>query len=112
MLIIEIDGLRKFEIAQLQDLRHLRMNWGLRPCWVESSLYEGIHFIRLFQELETLCILVTFAHHDLPAKAYKKQLKIIGGSIVFEFKLEKERDPCWILPSLRVVRSFSTTPNT
>jgi len=88
------------------------MCWGLRPCWVSSSLDEGIRFIRLFQQLETLCIIVAFLDYDSPAKACKRELEIIAASILSEMKLEKERDPCWTSPNLRVVRSFSTSRNT
>ncbi|KAK0376581.1 hypothetical protein CLIM01_06060 [Colletotrichum limetticola] len=42
------------------NLRHLAMEWGLRPCWVQGHCHEGVRLLRQFPNLKTFTLLVTF----------------------------------------------------
>ncbi|EXF85357.1 hypothetical protein CFIO01_02571 [Colletotrichum fioriniae PJ7] len=42
------------------NLRHLAMEWGLRPCWVQGHCHKGVRFLRQFPNLETFTLLVSF----------------------------------------------------
>ncbi|KXH33319.1 hypothetical protein CSIM01_03233 [Colletotrichum simmondsii] len=42
------------------NLRHLAMEWGLRPCWVQGHCHEGVRLLRQFPNLKTITLLVTF----------------------------------------------------
>lgn len=101
--MIRIDAIKEFEFAQLRNLRHLTMNWGLRPCWVESSLGEGVRFIRNFQQLDTLTLVVTINKHSLDEKQLKRPLRVIAALVLAEFQSENGSDKTWQWPKLRVL---------
>ncbi|KAK1491841.1 hypothetical protein CTAM01_10164 [Colletotrichum tamarilloi] len=42
------------------NLRHLAMEWGLRPCWVQDHCHKGVRLLRQFPNLKTITLLVTF----------------------------------------------------
>ncbi|KAK7438139.1 hypothetical protein CaCOL14_011897 [Colletotrichum acutatum] len=42
------------------NLRHLAMEWGLRPCWVQGHCHEGVRLLRQFPNLKTFTLLVSF----------------------------------------------------
>ncbi|KAL2877210.1 hypothetical protein SGCOL_007606 [Colletotrichum sp. CLE4] len=49
------------------NLRHLAMEWGLRPCWVQSHCNEGVRLLRQFPSLKTFTLLVSFKiYNELP----------------------------------------------
>ncbi|KAK3933976.1 hypothetical protein QBC46DRAFT_274702, partial [Diplogelasinospora grovesii] len=111
----------KFEFMQLQRLRFLRMHWGLRPCWCQTTLYEGVGFLRQFPALEVITIMTAFAESTASAtsqeyadklatsrkfsvKLKSRTLRSIASMILTQFRLEIVRDPAWRPPRLRVVR--------
>ncbi|KAK3933702.1 hypothetical protein QBC46DRAFT_275264 [Diplogelasinospora grovesii] len=100
-------NIKDFELAQLQQLRCLRMLWGLRPCWVQSSLNDGIGFIRHFPNLQSLTIVVEFSPQGLSYKwtvrLEEVELRRIEKMILTDFKLEENRDQFWVPPELRVI---------
>jgi hypothetical protein len=106
--------MRDTEVNQLASLRSLKMNWGLRPCWVHNSLHEGVRFLRRFPRLQTLTLLVKFKNVDLgeavtllkyTVKSENHELRVIAAMVKAEFKKQSCQDPGWEPPSLRVVRS-------
>ncbi|KAJ9149498.1 hypothetical protein NKR23_g4353 [Pleurostoma richardsiae] len=54
------------EMAAYLPLRSLVMNWGLRPCWVETTVAEGVAFVRRFPRLELLTLVIDFSEHAWP----------------------------------------------
>ncbi|KAB5515619.1 hypothetical protein GE09DRAFT_979545 [Coniochaeta sp. 2T2.1] len=94
---------KEFEFAQLRKLRYLTMNWGLRPCWVESTLDEGVRFVRKFRELESLTLVVTMIGHGFSEKQLKRPLKVIACRVLRQFASESGRDEAWSPPKLRVL---------
>jgi hypothetical protein len=101
--IFRLDTITAFEFARLRNLRYLSMNWGLRPCWVESSLGEGVRFVRNFQQLDTLTLVVTMTEHDLSEKELKRPLRVIAARVLGEFASENSREKTWQRPKLRVL---------
>lgn len=87
------------------------MTWGLRPCWVESALDEGIQFIRRFPQLRLLTLLVDFSEHGWPEpstlrslkKLKRTEVKRIWGLVQKAFREASGHDPIWSPPSLRIV---------
>ncbi|KAK1997187.1 hypothetical protein LX36DRAFT_711835 [Colletotrichum falcatum] len=55
------------DVANLANIRHLAMDWGLRPCWVQNHCHAGARFVRQFPQLRTLTLLVSFkTYNELP----------------------------------------------
>lgn len=105
------DDVTDTEVASYTNLQNLVMTWGLRPCWVESALDEGVNFIRKFPQLKMLTILVDFSEHGWPEpstlrclkKLKRNEVKRIWGLIQKAFCEARERDSIWSPPSLRIV---------
>jgi hypothetical protein len=97
------DSVKDFEFAQLRKLRHLIMNWNLQPCWVESKLDQGVYFVRRFQELETLTLVVENFVYGFSEKQLKRKLKVVAASVLRQFATESGRDKTWSRPKLRVL---------
>lgn len=87
------------------------MSWGLRPCWVESALGEGVSFIRRFPKLKLLTLLVDFTEHGWPEpstmndlkKMKRNEVKRIWALVQTAFQDAHGRDPDWSLPVLHIV---------
>lgn len=100
-------------MAAYSCLRSLTMDWGLRPCWVEGCVDEGIRFIKQFSKLEILALIVKFNEHGWSenesmksiGRAKKKELQRIGAYIKQSCLKEQKRDPDWKFPQLRVLAS-------
>ena len=92
-------------------MRSLVMDWGLRPCWVQTSVPEGAAFIRRFPALEVLTLLVEFNENEWTAehgnarllRLKKKQTRGIAQLVRGEFEVQKALRPWWCPPELRVV---------
>lgn len=105
------DDVTDTEVATYANLQKLVMTWGLRPCWVESALDEGVHFIRQFPKLRVLTLLVDFSEHGWPEpstlrflkKLKRNEVKRIWGLVQKAFREAREHDPVWSPPSLRIV---------
>lgn len=80
------------------------MNWGLWPCWVGSSLDEGVRFVRKFQQLDTLSLVVTMEVGSTEEEFIRSQ-RLIAASVLKKFELEKGRDQTWLPPKLRVINA-------
>lgn len=106
-----LDDVTDTEVASYTNLQNLIMTWGLRPCWVESALDEGINFIQKFPQLKLLTLLVDFSEHGWPEpstlrglrKLKRNEVKRIWGLIQRAFRKACERDPAWSPPSLHIV---------
>lgn len=87
------------------------MNWGLRPCWVESALDQGTRFVQQFPRLRLLTLLVDFSEHGWPEPSTLKglkrlkrnEVKRIWALVQKSFKEAQELDPRWSPPSLHIV---------
>jgi hypothetical protein len=99
------------EIVAYSKLRVLVMDWGLRPCWIEDAIDEGVNFIRQFPSLEVLTLVVKFSDHGWPegetrrsiGKAKRLEDKRIASSVRAAFARGQRRFPGWKPPQLRVV---------
>ncbi|PSR77244.1 hypothetical protein BD289DRAFT_486561 [Coniella lustricola] len=104
------------EIAAYANMENLVMNWGLRPCWVESALENGIRFIQNFPRLKVLSLLVEFKEHGWPElstlKALKRlkrnEVKRIWALVQKALGNAQVQNPGWTPPALHIVH---TTPN-
>lgn len=108
---IYLDDVTDTEVASYTNLQNLIMTWGLRPCWVESALDEGINFIQKFPQLKLLTLLVDFSEHGWPEpstlrglrKLKRNEVKRIWGLVQRAFRKACEHDPAWSPPSLHIV---------
>lgn len=99
------------EIVGYADLQSLVMNWGLRPCWVDSAVDKGVRFVQQFPRLEVLTLLVDFSEHGWPEPSTLKGLKRLKRNEVKRiwslvrkaFRKAEESDPSWKAPSLHIV---------
>ncbi|KAJ0125302.1 hypothetical protein J7T55_006647 [Diaporthe amygdali] len=99
------------EVASYANLRSLVMNWGLRPCWVDSAVDDGVRFIRKFPKLRLLTLLVDFKEHGWPDPSTLKGLrrlkrtefKRIWALVRAAFRRAELDDPSWTAPSLHIV---------
>ncbi|ROW08623.1 hypothetical protein VPNG_06240 [Cytospora leucostoma] len=99
------------EIKGYANLQSLVMNWGLRPCWVDSAVDKGVRFVQQFPKLELLTLLVDFSAHGWPEPSTLKglrrlkrnEVKRIWSLVQKAFMKAKERDPSWIVPKLHIV---------
>lgn len=106
------DDISDAEIAAYTPLQHLVMNWGLRPCWVETAVgSRGVHFVRRFPALRLLTLLVDFSEHGWPepctargrARLRRNEVKRIWALVRDAFREGEERHPGWRAPGLRIV---------
>ncbi|KAH8768381.1 hypothetical protein F5883DRAFT_395991, partial [Diaporthe sp. PMI_573] len=44
------------QFSQIEQLQHLRMSWGLRPCWLRNSLHRGVNLIMRFPCLKSITL--------------------------------------------------------
>lgn len=87
------------------------MNWGLRPCWVESAIGQGIKFIQQFPRLRLLTLLVDFSEHGWPEPSTLKglkrlkrnEVKRIWALVQKAFKEAQAQDSKWSPPDLHIV---------
>lgn len=87
------------------------MDWGLRPCWVHSSLSRGVDFIRKFPALKVLTLLVEFNESEWTVqhgnarllRIKRKETRAIAQQVRDEFDTQALLWPCWERPELRVV---------
>ncbi|KAJ2899788.1 hypothetical protein MKZ38_002801 [Zalerion maritima] len=99
------------ELASYSRIRSLVMDWGLRPCWVQTSIPEGAAFIRQFPGLQVLTLLVEFNENEWTSehgsamllRIKKKQTRAIAHMVKREFGIQKELRSWWTPPELRVV---------
>ncbi|KUI62792.1 hypothetical protein VP1G_09906 [Cytospora mali] len=99
------------EIAGYTNLQSLVMNWGLRPCWVDSAVDKGVRFIQQFPKLKLLTLLVDFSEHGWPEPSTLKGLKRLKRNEVKRiwslvrkaFMKAEERDPSWTAPRFHIV---------
>lgn len=105
------DDINDAEVAAYSGLRSLVMNWGLRPCWVDSAVDDGVRFARKFPELRLLTLLVDFNEHGWPEPSTLKglrrlkrtEVKRIWALVRAAFRRAEEEDPGWTAPSLHIV---------
>jgi len=87
------------------------MNWGLRPCWVEGCIDEGVRFIKQFPNLEALTLLVEFNEYGWPegateegiADSKQQEAGRISACIAAAFDQEFKQDLLWKAPQPRVL---------
>lgn len=87
------------------------MNWGLRPCWVDSAVDEGVRFARKFPGLRLLTLLVDFNEHGWPEPSTLKglrrlrrtEVKRIWALVRAALRRAEEEDPDWTAPQLHIV---------
>ncbi|KKY31003.1 hypothetical protein UCDDA912_g09044 [Diaporthe ampelina] len=99
------------EVAAYAGLRSLVMNWGLRPCWVDSAVDDGVRFVRRFPELRLLTLLVDFNEHGWPDPSTLKglrrlrrtEVKRIWALVRAAFRRAEEETPGWTAPRLHIV---------
>ncbi|POS71776.1 hypothetical protein DHEL01_v209830 [Diaporthe helianthi] len=99
------------ELAAYSGLRSLVMNWGLRPCWVESAVDEGVKFVRKFPGLRLLTLLVDFNEHGWPEPSTLKglrrlrrsEVKRIWALVRAALRRAEDEDPEWTAPQLHIV---------
>lgn len=104
------DCIHADEIAAYAGLENLVMNWGLRPCWVDSAVGHGVGFVQQFPRLKLLTLLVDFSEHGWPEpstlKGLKKlkrdEVKRIWALVQKAFREAQELDPRWSPPSLHI----------
>jgi hypothetical protein len=107
----DTDDINQAEVAAYSGLRHLVMNWGLRPCWVDSAVEEGVKFVRKFPRLKLLTLLVDFNEHGWPdpstlkglARLRRTEVKRIWALVRAALRRAEEKDPGWTAPSLHIV---------
>lgn len=105
------DDINEAEVAAYAGLESLVMNWGLRPCWVESTLGQGVRFIQQFPRLRLLTLLLDFSEHGWPEsltlkglkRLKRNEVKRIWALVQRSFKEAHELDPQWSPPSLHIV---------
>lgn len=105
------DDICEAEIAAYANMQRLVMNWGLRPCWLDSVVNEGVKFIQQFPKLGLLTLLVDFSEHGWPEPSTLKGLKRLKRNEVKRiwalvhkaFAEAKERNPGWSPPALHIV---------
>ena len=98
-------------MAAYANLRSLVMDWGLRPCWVETSVDEGVEFVRRFPKLEIVTLLVEFSEYDWPdthssrgiVRCKRREVKRIGALVRTATRKINARNPEWHPPDVRVV---------
>lgn len=98
-------------MAAYTGLRSLVMNWGLRPCWVDSAVDDGVRFVRKFPELRLLTLLVDFNEHGWPEPSTLKglrrlkrtEVKRIWALVRAAFRRAEEENPGWTAPGLHIV---------
>lgn len=98
-------------MAGYADLQSLVMNWGLRPCWVDSAVDRGARFVQQFPRLQLLTLLVDFSEHGWPEPSTLRGLKRlkrdevrrIWALVKKAFRRAEERDPGWRAPGLHIV---------
>lgn len=86
------------------------MNWGLRPYWVKSSVHEGVRFIRRFQKLETLTLVVDFNQYyfdDMTASRgriiKRREMSEVAAIVRAQVEQEECHDQAWQAPKIRVI---------
>lgn len=106
------DDINDAEVAAYAGLRSLVMNWGLRPCWVDSAVDEGVRFVRKFPGLRLLTLLVDFNEHGFwpePStlkglrRLKRTEVKRIWGLVRAALRRAEELDPGWTAPRLHIV---------
>lgn len=110
-LILGSDEISETEIAAYANLQSLVMNWGMRPCWVDSAVDKGLRFVQQFPKLKLLTLLVDFSEHGWPEPSTLKglkrlkrnEVKRIWSLVQKAFMEAKEREPSWIAPRLHIV---------
>jgi hypothetical protein len=101
------DLISDFQFSQLEQLQHLRMSWGVRPCWRRGSLHRGINLIRRFRSLKTITLEVKClcsAAETISDGLVMCELRAIARIVLAEFELETQRDASWQAPQLRVLQ--------
>ncbi|EFQ33040.1 uncharacterized protein GLRG_08184 [Colletotrichum graminicola M1.001] len=108
------------DAANFANIRHLAMEWGLRPCWVQNHCHEGVRFVRQFPQLRTLTLLVSFKTYNQlplgdPGSKHREQtqkrraLREIKGWVLEALAQDRERRAtdgnagAWPSPEVRVV---------
>lgn len=87
------------------------MTWGLRPCWVDSTVDDGVKFLQLFPKLQLLTLLVDFSDNGWPepltvkgTKRLKRdEVKRIWALVRDAFSKAKTLNPDWQVPNLHIV---------
>ncbi|KAL1850370.1 hypothetical protein Daus18300_012965 [Diaporthe australafricana] len=98
------------EVAAYASLRSLVMSWGLRPCWVDSAVDDGVRFARKFPNLRLLTLLVDFNEHGWPDPSTLKglrrlkrtEVKRIWALVQAAFRRAEADDPGWTAPRLHI----------
>ncbi|KAH8770009.1 hypothetical protein F5883DRAFT_59907 [Diaporthe sp. PMI_573] len=105
------DDINDAEVSACSGLRSLVMNWGLRPCWVDSAVDKGVRFVRKFPGLRLLTLLVDFNEHGWPDPSTLKglrrlkrdEVKRIWALVRAALRRAEEEDPGWTAPRLHIV---------
>lgn len=105
------DDIGEVEVAAYANMERLVMNWGLRPCWLDSIVNEGVKFIQQFPKLGLLTLLVDFSEHGWPEPSTLKglkrlkrnEVKRIWGLVQKAFAEAKKNDSTWSPPALHIV---------
>ncbi|KAH8768394.1 hypothetical protein F5883DRAFT_418782 [Diaporthe sp. PMI_573] len=101
------DLMSDFQFSQLEQLQHLRMSWGVRPCWRRGSIHRGVSLIRRFRSLRTVTLEVKClcsTAETVSDALVLHELRAIRRIVLAEFELEGQRDPSWQAPQLRVLQ--------
>lgn len=105
------DDIGAAEIDAYANMEKLVMNWGLRPCWLDSMVDNGVRFTQKFPRLRLLTLLVDFSEHGWPEPSTLKglnrlkrnEVKRIWGLVQKAFREAKGSDPSWSPPVLHIV---------
>lgn len=111
MLIFGPVQVHHAEVAAYANMENLVMTWGLRPCWVESTLEGGVRFIQQFPNLKLLTLLVDFTEHGWPEpsthsglkRLKRNEVKRIWGLVQRGFRNANRYCPDWTAPTLHIV---------
>lgn len=109
--LTSIDNISDAEFTAYAGLQSLVMDWGLRPCWVETSIDEGIGFLRRFPKLKKVTLLVEFSEYDWPQnqpnksiiRCKKREVKRIGTLVRTSARRIQGQNPKWRAPEIHVV---------
>lgn len=102
------DGLVKIsqnEIECYQHVQHLIMDWGLRPCWVPTTVRAGLRFTKRFQGLVSVHLLVYLDDAVQKGDNIYDTLGRIFDIVVRERASESLIFPEWNPPYFHVVES-------
>ncbi|TEA10838.1 hypothetical protein C8034_v008527 [Colletotrichum sidae] len=102
-------------IRDFANVQHLAMEWGLRPCWLQGHLHQGMALLQQFPALKTLTLLVKFKldasqSHGTPPELKRRQdllekkaLREIRGWLGATVDEARRDSPEWVPPEIRVV---------